>query len=41
MLDLDMVYLNMKIPDEYTNRRENYCEIIIEDEPEIITEEEF
>ena len=27
--------------DEYTNRRENYCEIIIEDEPEIITEEEF
>ena len=27
--------------DEYTNRRENYCEIIIKDEPEIITEEEF
>ena len=27
--------------DEYTNRRENDCEIIIEDEPEIITEEEF
>ena len=27
--------------DEYTNRGDDFCEIIIEDEPEIITEEEF
>ena len=41
MLDLDMVYLNMKILMNIQTEEKNYCEIIIKDEPEIITEEEF
>ena len=36
-----MVYLNMKILMNIQTEEKNYCEIIIEDEPEIITEEEF